>query len=67
MTKAGSPVSDETRSLGFWSAPPRNQPAAVTARAANSSRSGAAAMRAVEADPAARKGRREAARMSAPG
>ena len=34
MTKAGSPVSDETRSLGFWSATPRNQPAAVTARAA---------------------------------
>ena len=32
MTKAGSPVSDESRSLDFWSAPPRNQPAAVTPR-----------------------------------
>src|SRR5208283_4517269 len=30
MTKAGSPVSDETRSLGFWSVLRRNQPAAVT-------------------------------------
>jgi len=29
MTKAGSPVSDETRSLGFWPVPRRNQPAAV--------------------------------------
>jgi len=32
MTTAGSPVSDETRSLGFWPVPRRNQPAAVTPR-----------------------------------
>ena len=34
MTKAGSPLSDETRSLGFWSALPRNPNQPLYPRAA---------------------------------